>query len=140
MELPANLRREEKIIDVPDCQKTDPVTGEPLKLIGYEESERLGYRSGWFVLVIKRAKYANPERPLSGVVTAPTPPCAIEKSLFDDSFLAWLLVSKGADHLPIDRITKILKRSGLDFDRSTLNGQFHQGARVLEPLYNAMVD
>ena len=140
MELPANLRREEKIIDVPDCQKIDPVTGEPLKLIGYEESERLGYRSGWFVLVIKRAKYANPERPLSGVVTAPTPPCAIEKSLFDDSFLAWLLVSKGADHLPIDRITKILKRSGLDFDRSTLNGQFHQGARVLEPLYNAMVD
>ena len=139
MELPAHLPREERIIDIPEDQKIDPTTGEPLKLIGYEESERLARRHGFFVVLIKRAKYANPERPLSGVITALTPPCAIEKSLFDDSFLAWLLISKAADHLPIDRISKILKRDGLDFSRSTLNGVFHRGAKVLEPLYQAAI-
>ena len=139
MELPAHLPREERIVDVPEAQKVDPATGAPLKLIGYEESERLARRQGFFVVVVKRAKYANPERPLAGVVTAPTPPCAIEKSLFDDSFLAWLLTSKAVDHLPIDRITKILLRDGLDFSRSTLNNLFHQGAKVLVPLYDAMV-
>lgn len=139
MELPAHLPREERIVDVPEAQKVDPVTGAPLKFIGHEVSERLARRQGFFVVVIKRAKYANPDRPLSGVITALTPPCAIEKSLFDDSFLAWLLISKAVDHLPIDRITKILQRDGLDFSRSTLNNLFHQGAKVLMPLYDAMV-
>ena len=139
MELPAHLPREERIVDLPEADKFDPKTGEPLKLIGYEISERLGYRSAWVVMVVKRAKYANPERPLAGVKTAPTPPCAVEKSLLDESFLAHLLVSKAVDHLPVERVSKILRRDGIDLGRSTLNASFHDGCRVLAPLYEALV-
>ena len=139
MELPAHLPREERIVDLPEADKFDPKTGEPLQLIGYEVSERLGYRSAWVVMVVKRAKYANPERPLAGVKTAPTPPCAVEKSLLDESFLAHLMVSKAVDHLPVERLSRILRREGIDLGRSTLNACFHDGCRVLAPLYEALV-
>ena len=40
-------------------------------LIGYEESERIAYRTGLYVIHFKRAKYADPSDTLRGVVTAP---------------------------------------------------------------------
>ncbi|UKI29925.1 MAG: hypothetical protein L6W00_18090 [Lentisphaeria bacterium] len=66
-EIPADLPREERVIDVPEEERLGMV------LIGYEESERIVYRTGLYVIHFKRAKYADPSDTLRGVVTAPAP-------------------------------------------------------------------
>ena len=66
-EIPADLPREERVIDVPEEERLGMV------LIGYEESERIAYRTGLYVIHFKRAKYADPSDTLRGVVTAPPP-------------------------------------------------------------------
>ena len=64
-EIPSDLPREERIIDVPEEKR------QGMTLIGYEESERIAYRTGLYVIHFKRAKYADPSDALRGVVTAP---------------------------------------------------------------------
>ena len=66
-EIPSDLPREERIIDVPEEKR------QGMTLIGYEESERIAYRTGLYVIHFKRAKYADPSDALRGVVTAPAP-------------------------------------------------------------------
>lgn len=66
-EIPADLPREERIIDIPEEKR------QGMTLIGYEESERIAYRTGLYVIHFKRAKYADPSDALRGVVTAPVP-------------------------------------------------------------------
>ena len=46
-EIPADLPREERVIDVPEDQRQGMV------LIGYEESERIAYRTGLYVIHFK---------------------------------------------------------------------------------------
>ena len=53
-EIPSDLPREERIIDVPEEKR------QGMTLIGYEESERIAYRTGLYVIHFKRAKYADP--------------------------------------------------------------------------------
>lgn len=62
-EIPSDLPREERIIDVPEEKR------QGMTLIGYEESERIAYRTGLYVIHFKRAKYADPSDALRGVVT-----------------------------------------------------------------------
>ena len=66
-EIPADFPREEHIIDVPEDQR------QGMELIGYVESERIAYKTEYYILHYKRAKYADPNDPLRGVVTAPPP-------------------------------------------------------------------
>ncbi|UKI31952.1 MAG: hypothetical protein L6W00_09835 [Lentisphaeria bacterium] len=66
-EIPADLPREERVIDVPEEERLGMI------LIGYDESERIAYRTGLYVIHFKRAKYADPSDTLRGVVTAPAP-------------------------------------------------------------------
>lgn len=64
-EIPPDFPREEEIITDPEAE------AKGMKCIGYEISERLARRaSSYYVKVIKRAKYADPEDPLKGVQTA----------------------------------------------------------------------
>ena len=55
-EIPADLPREERVIDVPEEER------EGMILIGYDESERIAYQTGLYVIHFKRAKYADPSR------------------------------------------------------------------------------
>ena len=55
-EIPADLPREERVIDVPKEER------EGMILIGYDESERIAYQTGLYVIHFKRAKYADPSR------------------------------------------------------------------------------
>ena len=48
-EIPADLPREERVIDVPEEER------EGMILIGYDESERIAYRTGLYVIHFKRA-------------------------------------------------------------------------------------
>ena len=61
--IPEHLERVEILIDIPEEQKVCPETGEPLKVITVEVSEKLEYRPGKLIVnVYKRPEYALPER------------------------------------------------------------------------------
>jgi transposase len=119
--LPAALPRHRVEIDVAEADK-HCACGADKTRIGEAVSEKLEYTPASFsVIVTARAKYACP-RCHDGVVEAPAPPQAIEKSLAAEGLLAHVIVSKYQDHLPLYRLERIFAREGIDLPRSTLCG------------------
>ena len=77
--------------------------------------------ASFVVIETARAKYACPYCH-DGVVEAPAPPQAVEKSLAGEGRLAHVVVSKYVDHLPLHRLEGIFVREGIDLARTTLCG------------------
>ena len=109
-----------------------------------ERSEQLDWRpSTLFVVVHVRKKYARKEQlPESGltlaeqnVVVARKPPEAIPGALAGPGLMAQVIVSKGADHLPLHRLEGIFQRQGVRISRQTMDGWWLQTAEFLQPLY-----
>ena len=73
------------------------------------------------------------------IISAPKPPSPIAKGLPGPGLLAYIIVSKYFDHLPLYRLEHILKRQGLPLSRSTMCDWMAASAEVLRPLYDAMV-
>ena len=110
--IPDETRREEVVHDLTDAEKTALGGQENLVELPPETSEQLDWRpSTLFVAVHVRKKYARKEQlPESGltlaeqnVVVAEKPPEAIPGSLAGPGLMAQVIVSKGADHLPLHR-------------------------------------
>ena len=139
-ELPANLPREYTVVDVSEAEKTLP-DGTPRPLIGHEDAERVAYTPGRiFVKVTRRPKYGSPVgAEENGVVIAPVPEALIPKCLADESLLAHLVVSKFADHLPLNRMENILARSGIDLTRQTMCDWTVACGLATQPLVDAMI-
>lgn len=137
-EIPEGLPVEEEIIDVSEAER------EGMELIGYDESRRIAWRSGLYVKLIKRAKYADRDDPLRGVVTAPPAGDYFDtpsgKTRFDVSFTAKVVSDKVENALPLDRQTKIFAREGFPVSDSTLGHLFKNTALTLVLLYNRMVE
>ncbi len=88
--------------------------------IGEDVSERLDVVPAQFrVIVTRRPKYAC-RACTDGVVQAPASARLIQAGLPTEATVAYVLVSKYADHLPLYRQAQIMSRQGLDLDRSTL--------------------
>ncbi len=136
--LPAHLPREEVLIDVPEAERTCESCGEPLERIGEDRTERVDIRPARvFVKVIVRPKYVC-TRKHGGVKQGPTPPSPVPGGRFDFGFVAHVVTSKIADHLPLYRQQDVLARSGLELSRSTLCEIMAGAANLLEPLAEAM--
>ncbi len=59
--IPKHLERVEILLDIPEEQKICPETGDPLKVIAVEVSEKLEYRPGKLIVNgYKRPQYALP--------------------------------------------------------------------------------
>jgi transposase len=59
--IPEHLERVEIVLDIPEENKVSPETGEPLKRIGWEVSEKLEYRPGKIIVnVYKRPSMLPP--------------------------------------------------------------------------------
>lgn len=138
-ELPATLERVVEIIDVPEAEKTLP-DGTPRPLIGCEDAERVAYEpSKIYVKVTRRLKYGSPAgAEENGVVAAPVPDALVPRCLADESLLAHLAVSKYADHLPLNRMESVLKRSGVTLTRQTMCGWLTECGLALRPLVAAV--
>lgn len=137
-EIPADLPREERVIDVPEDQR------QGMKLIGYAESERIAYRTGLYVIHFKRAKYAAPNDALCGVVTAPAPgdvfDSASGRSRYDVSFVAKVVADKVENAIPLERQARMFGSEGLPVAPSTLEYLYRNSAALLEPLYRRMIE
>jgi transposase len=131
--LPASLPRQRVEIDVADADKTC-ACGHLKTRIGESVSEKLEYvPASLRVIETARLKYACPHCH-TGVVEAPAPPQAIEKSLAAEGLLAHVVVSKYVDHLPLYRLERIFLRQGVDLSRSTLCGWVGDIATALTPI------
>jgi transposase len=131
--LPAHLPRRRVEIDISDAEKQCPC-GQTRTRIGEDRSEKLEYEPASFVVIeTVRPKYACPGCH-EGVVEAPSPPQAVEKSLAGEGLLAHVVVSKYVDHLPLHRIEGIFARERIDLPRSTLCGWVADVATALTPI------
>src|SRR5690554_4254883 len=107
--------------------------------IGEERTEILELAPAkFFKIVIIRPKYALPNN--EGVVCGSLPSRPIDKCLAGNVLLAYILISKYVDHLPLYRLLQIFKRYGIIIAPSTIDGWIAKLGDLLEPLYNAMVN
>jgi transposase len=131
--LPATLPRQRVEVDVPEADKIC-VCGAAKTRIGEVVSEKLDYvPASVRVLETVRPKYACPHCH-AGVVTAPAPPQAVERSLATAGMLAHVVVSKYLDHLPLYRLERIFQREHVDLSRATLCGWVADVATALAPI------
>jgi len=136
--LPKHLPREEVIIEPEhsDC----PCCGGALHVIGEDISERLDRVPAKLkVIVTRRPKYAC-RSCTDGVVQAPAPARLITGGLPTEAFVADVLVSKYADHLPLYRQSQILGRDGIKINRSTLANWVGFAAFELSPLHERLIE
>ncbi len=101
--LPANLPRIEKIVDVPESDKTCATHGEKT-LIGYDVRESLVYIPPQLeIRVTKFPKYACPNQPECKVTQAERPEGLIEGDRYDTSVAAEIITANLGYHLPLYR-------------------------------------
>ena len=139
-ELPANLRRVERILPCTLDQRVCNRCGKETVVIGYEESSQLDVEPAkYFVLVTKREKRACRSCEELGVFSAPLPPRIIEKCLASDRIVIETVVGKYCNHTPLYRQSMILERDlGLEISRATLDGWVLKVGELLIPIGAAM--
>ncbi len=137
--LPDDLPTEKHIIDIPENEKTCSETGRPLIKIGDEVTSKLAYKPGsYFIKQTIRPKYALPQESEGGIKIALLPDSLLTRCQADESFLADILTKKFNDHLPLNRISEILKQSGIQISRQTLSQWVIRCGQALTPLYQEM--
>jgi len=128
--LPAHLPRQE-IVHESSCNC--PACGGELRRLGEDVSEMIEYVPGRYQVIRHvRPKYSCAA--CEKIVQAAAPSRPIARGLAGAGFLAHVLVSKYADHLPLYRQSQIYAREGLELDRSTLADWVGGASELIEPL------
>ena len=136
--LPEDLPRIEVIHDLDDEDKLCPHDGHALKFISDKISEQLDIIP-MQIQVIRhiRRQYACPC--CEGMIkTAAKPKQPIEKSQASAGLLAYIATAKYADSLPLYRQSTILKRFGIELDRTTLANWMIKCGKLVQPLINRL--
>jgi transposase len=135
--LPKHLPREEIVIE-PEA-KACPCCGGDLHVIGEERSEQLDIVPAQLkVILTRRPKYGC--RTCEGaIVQAPAPARVVDGGIPTAALVAYILVSKFADHLPLYRQAQIFARQGIDLDRATLAAWVGRAAWWLNLLYERLL-
>jgi transposase len=137
--IPDDLHREKHVLDVPESEKTCSCCGSEKKHIGDEVTEELEYKPAiFFVNQYVRPKYACPKCPDNGITAAPMPPRPIDKGVAGPGLLAYILVSKYVDHLPLYRLQQMFMRYNIHINRSSMAGWIAELCNPLEAIYRAM--
>jgi transposase len=114
-------------------------------VISQQTSEKLDYEPAklWVIEDVQlvygcqdcETQALNPQ-----IVTAEKPLSPIEKGLAAPGLLAFVIVAKYSDHLPLNRIERILGRHDIDISRSTMCDWAAGCAQALTPLYDLMIE
>jgi transposase len=120
--------------DLTEQEKTCACCGGPKQRIGEDISRELEYIPARLeVKVHVLPKYACPKC-RDGVASPPVPPKPVPGGIAGPGLVAFVLVSKFADHLPLYRLEDILTRHGVYLARSTLCDWVRNAAELLGPL------
>jgi transposase len=114
----------------PDC-------GGVLRLVGEDVSQILDMIAAQ-MKVIEVARLKKSCRCCEKMVQCPAPSRPIPGSLAGPSLLAFILVSKYDDHLPLYRLNEIFARMGTDIPDSTLSGWCGGAMKTLTPLVDLL--
>lgn len=134
--LPENLPREIVKVELPESEQVTE-SGEKLKVIGWEISEKLKYEPAKVtVLRYERAKYGVESGDY--IKTAPPVPSVIPKGIATPELLAAIVTGKYADGLPLYRIEEILQRQGIELSRTTMARWMVQISNALIPIRNVL--
>jgi len=142
--IPSTIQREEVVHDLSEAEMAAMGGPENLVELPPETSEQLEWRpSTLFVVVHVRKKYARktpllesgPTLAQQNVAVASKPPEAIPGALAGPGLMAQVIVSKGADHLPLHRLEGIFRRQGVRLSRQTMDGWWLATAEFLQPLH-----
>lgn len=129
--LPEHLPRIEHRHEPESC--TCGQCGKDLVLIGEDVSEQLDVEPAkFFVHRHIRPQYAC--RACETVTAAPIPPAVIDGGMAATGLLAWMIVGKYLDHLPLYRLERIAARDGVTLSRSTLAEWVGRIGVALQPL------
>lgn len=135
--LPKNLPREIVRVEVP-IEEQFAEDGTPLKIIGYEVSEKLDYEpSKMKVIEIHRAKYGVDSGDYVKTAQYET---ILPKTMATEGLLAAIIVSKYADGTPLYRQEEIFKRADVNLSRTTTARWIIQVAEKLQPVWNVLSD
>ncbi len=135
--LPSHLEEVEREIDVED--KACPCCGGEMHKVREDVAKQLD-------IVPRRLRLLVTRRPVYGcrscaeaMVQAPAPERPVTGGMPTEALLAWIIVSKYCDGLPLYRQAGIFRRDGIDLDRSTLCDWAGITAWWLKPLWELMV-
>src|SRR5690606_35522114 len=111
----AGLPCEERLHELPEAERVCPDTGQILVPVGEKVFEEIDYtRAQLTVIRHRQVVYGLPpeqaEVRQATAVTAPMPPRPLENCAASATLLAWLLVQKYANHLPLYRQEEIFAR------------------------------
>ena len=106
------------------------------EIIGVEHRYKLAQQQASYTVL----EYEIPVIKLKSnneLVSAPTAPAVLERSIADVSFLGGMLVDKFAYHLPLYRQHQRLEAAGITLARSTLINLVKRSILLLEPIVDA---
>jgi len=135
---------EERIHELPEEQRVCPDTGLRLVPVGEKVFEEIDFQRAKLTLIRhRRVVYGLPpaeaEERQAVPVTAPMPPRPLENCTASATLLAWLLVQKYANHLPLYRQEEIFSRDGLRLPRQTLCDWVLAAAEALQPIADCLM-
>ena len=116
-----------------DPGSTCPECGGELRLVGEDVSEILEMITAK-LQVIEVARPKKSCRCCEKMVQVPAPSRPIPGSMAGGSLLAYVLISKFDDRLPLYRQNEIIARRGADIPRSTLADWCGRSMRILQPV------
>ncbi|HEY4691146.1 MAG TPA: IS66 family transposase [Anaerolineae bacterium] len=134
------LPREVIRYELSGADRICPHDGAQLQEIGIEASEQLDIVPAQVrVIRHERVKYACPccDR---GLRSAPAPLRLIPKGLLTESALAWVIIAKYQDALPLYRQAALLGRFGGELSRNTLAGSVVRVGAAVQPIVNLLRD
>nr|XP_061809045.1 uncharacterized protein y4qI-like [Nerophis lumbriciformis] len=139
--LPPDLPRDQVIHDLADDEKICPCCGKPKQAIGDTRSEQLDIEPPKLKVIEHiQLKYACADCTDGGVNTAAKPAQPIPKSNASPALLAYLVVAKVLDGLPLFRLERLFDRLGYKLPRSTQASWLIKSGQLVQPLINLMHD
>lgn len=135
--IPANLRRVDNPIAVPDEQRPCPICGNERRCIGHDETEVIDIIPAEVIVRIDRREKLACDPCEGQIVRAPLGDKVVSGGTFSTNFSAHLIADKYRDGLPLYRQKQRLARLGFDVASSTLADQITWGTDLLRPLSRA---
>jgi transposase len=132
--LPAHLPRVVVSHPVPAQERACSVCGAERVCIGHERSEVIEFIPASFRVELHEREKLACRVCEEGVTTAPLSEKVIEKGRPGPGLLAHVVTSKYADHIPLNRLSKIYAREGVHLAVSTLADWVAAVADSLAPL------
>ena len=136
--LPEHLERVRIAVDPSASETTCACCQGQMKRVGEVITEELDIvPQKFFVKQYVQGKFCC-EECMNRSVMKELPPRPIQHGRPSPGVLAYIIVSKYVDHLPLYRQEKIFKRQGVSIVRSTMNGWLDETAKLLASIAGAL--